>query len=227
MSFCGNCGKQLADGARFCPGCGTKIVSLEKPAASPAAPPAAQQGGAYGAGQNAPQQSPASFPPPPGIGGQQQPGFGGGQQQPGYGGGQQPPYPYQPPYGGGGALQPEDLRAMLLTYQGRLNRKPYILYSVGIWFLMLILNVVADVLGDSRSSVALLVAFALYLAVLALCVPSVMLTIRRWHDLGKSGWFTLLSLIPVVNFFVEIYLWAAPGTAGPNAYGEDPLAYRG
>ena len=74
MSFCGNCGKQLADGARFCPGCGTKIVSLEKPAASPAAPPAAQQGGAYGAGQNAPQQSPASFPPPPGIGGQQQPG---------------------------------------------------------------------------------------------------------------------------------------------------------
>ena len=223
MSFCGNCGKQLADGARFCPGCGTKIVSLEKPAASPAA----QQGGAYGAGQNAPQQSPASFPPPPGIGGQQQPGFGGGQQQPGYGGGQQPPYPYQPPYGGGGAPQPEDLRAILLTYQGRLNRKPYILYSVGIWFLMLILNVVADVLGDSRSSVALLVAFALYLAVLALCVPSVMLTIRRWHDLGKSGWFTLLSLIPVVNFFVEIYLWAAPGTAGPNAYGEDPLTYRG
>ena len=218
MSFCGNCGKQLADGARFCPGCGTKIVSLEKPAASPAAPPAAQQGGAYGAGQNAPQQSPASFPPPPGIG---------GQQQPGYGGGQQPPYPYQPPYGGGGAPQPEDLRAILLTYQGRLNRKPYILYSVGIWFLMLILNVVADVLGDSRSSVALLVAFALYLAVLALCVPSVMLTIRRWHDLGKSGWFTLLSLIPVVNFFVEIYLWVAPGTAGPNAYGEDPLAYRG
>ncbi len=214
MSFCGNCGKQLADGARFCPGCGTKIVSLEKPAASPAA----QQGGAYGAGQNAPQQSPASFPPPPGIGGQQQPGFGGQQQQ---------PYPYQPPYGGGGTPQPEDLRAMLLTYQGRLNRKPYILYSVGIWFLMVILNVVADVLGDSRSSVALLVAFALYLAVLALCVPSVMLTIRRWHDLGKSGWFTLLSLIPAVNFFVEIYLWAAPGTAGPNAYGEDPLTYRG
>jgi len=213
MSFCGNCGKQLADGARFCPGCGTKIVSLEKPAASPAA----QQGGAYGAGQNAPQQSPASFPPP-GIG---------GQQQPGYGGGQQPPYPYQPPYGGGGAPQPEDLRAMLLTYQGRLNRKPYILYSIGIWFLMVVLNVVGDVLGDSRSSVALLVAFALYLAVLALCVPSVMLTIRRWHDLGKSGWFTLLSLIPVVNFFVEIYLWAAPGTAGPNAYGEDPLTYRG
>ena len=207
MSFCGNCGSQLDAGQKFCPNCGSKTVTLEKPAAPPAAPPAPQQGGAYGAQQ-------------------QPPVYGGGQQSPGYGGAPQSPPPYQPPYGGGGAPQPEDLRAMLLTYQGRLNRKPYILYSVGIWFLMLILNVVADVLGDSRSSVALLVAFALYLAVLALCVPSVMLTLRRWHDLGKSGWFTLLSLIPVVNFFVEIYLWAAPGTAGPNAYGEDPLTYR-
>ena len=112
-------------------------------------------------------------------------------------------------------------------WEGRLNRKPYILYSIGIWFLMLILNVVADVLGDSRSSVALLVAFALYLAVLALCVPSVMLTIRRWHDLGKSGWFSLLLLVPLVNFVVGLYLWVKKGDDGPNQYGEDPLAYRG
>ena len=208
MSFCGNCGSQLDAGQKFCPNCGSKTVSLEKPAASPAAPPAAQQGGAYGAQQ-------------------QPPVYGGGQQSPGYGGAPQSPPPYQPPYGGGGAPQPEDLRAMLLTYQGRLNRKPYILYSVGIWFLMLILNVVADVLGDSRSSVALLVAFALYLAVLALCVPSVMLTIRRWHDLGKSGWFSLLLLVPLVNFVVGLYLWVKKGDDGPNQYGEDPLAYRG
>ena len=117
MSFCGNCGSQLDAGQKFCPNCGSKTVTLEKPAAPPAAPPAPQQGGAYGA--------------------QQQP--------PVYGGAPQSPPPYQPPYGGGGAPQPEDLRAMLLTYQGRLNRKPYILYSVGIWFLMLILNVVAEI----------------------------------------------------------------------------------
>ena len=223
MSFCGNCGKQLADGARFCPGCGTKIVSLEKPAASPAA----QQGGAYGAGQNAPQQSPASFPPPPGIGGQQQPGFGGGQQQPGYGGGQQPPYPYQPPYGGGGAPQPEDLRAMLLTYQGRLNRKPYILRGLLVYVLVMIVNIVMGVLSESDSTALLLIAILLFPVILVGCVASIMLTIRRWHDLGQSGWFTLLGMIPFVNIFVAIYLCVKKGTDGPNAYGADPLAYRG
>ena len=227
MSFCGNCGKQLADGARFCPGCGTKIVSMEKPAASPAAPPAAQQGGAYGAGQNAPQQSPASFPPPPGIGGQQQPGFGGGQQQPGYGGGQPPPYPYQPPYGGGGAPQPEDLRAMLLTYQGRLNRKPYILRGLMVGITSSVLSNVMGVMAESSSLALNLVSLVLLVVVLALCVVSVMLMIRRWHDLGKSGWFSLLLLVPLVNFVVGLYLWVKKGDDGPNQYGEDPLAYRG
>ena len=35
--------------------------------------------------------------------------------------------------------------------------------------------------------------------------------IRRWHDLGKSGWFTLLMLIPLVNFLVLLYLLFASG----------------
>ena len=52
---------------------------------------------------------------------------------------------------------------------------------------------------------------------------SLTLIIRRWHDLGKSGWFTLLLLIPLLNFLVMLYLWFVRGTAGPNTYGEDPL----
>ncbi len=35
--------------------------------------------------------------------------------------------------------------------------------------------------------------------------------IRRCHDLGKSGWFILLLLIPFVGFFIALYLWFAPG----------------
>ena len=35
--------------------------------------------------------------------------------------------------------------------------------------------------------------------------------IRRWHDLGKSGWWTLLMLIPFVGFLVFLYLLFAPG----------------
>ena len=35
--------------------------------------------------------------------------------------------------------------------------------------------------------------------------------IRRWHDLGKSGWYTLLMFIPFVGFVTLLYLFFAPG----------------
>ena len=35
--------------------------------------------------------------------------------------------------------------------------------------------------------------------------------IRRWHDLGRSGWWTLLFLIPLVNFIVFLCLLFTPG----------------
>ena len=210
MSFCGNCGSQLDAGQKFCPNCGSKTVTLEKPAAPPAAPPAPQQGGAYGAQQ-------------------QPPVYGGGQQSPGYGGAPQSPPPYQPPYGGGGAPQPrsEGIREMFLTYHGRLNRKPYILRGLLVGITSSILSNVMGVMAESSSLALNLVSLVLLVVVLALCVVSVMLMIRRWHDLGKSGWFSLLLLVPLVNFVVGLYLWVKKGDDGPNPYGEDPLAYRG
>jgi len=86
---------------------------------------------------------------------------------------------------------------------------------------------VMGVMAESSSLALNLVSLVLLVVVLALCVVSVMLMIRRWHDLGKSGWFSLLLLVPLVNFVVGLYLWVKKGDDGPNQYGEDPLAYRG
>ncbi|MGU3538219.1 DUF805 domain-containing protein [Methylobacterium sp. A54F] len=52
-------------------------------------------------------------------------------------------------------------------------------------------------------------------------------TIKRWHDRGKSGWWIFISLAPVIGgawHFIETGF--LPGTPGPNAYGPDPLAAR-
>lgn len=46
--------------------------------------------------------------------------------------------------------------------------------------------------------------------------------VKRLHDLNKTGWLILLSLIPVVNFVFALYLLFADGTPGPNLYGKDP-----
>jgi uncharacterized membrane protein YhaH (DUF805 family) len=52
---------------------------------------------------------------------------------------------------------------------------------------------------------------------------NVMLIIRRLHDIGKSGWFTLLVFVPILGAIFSIALFFIPGQNGWNEYGADPL----
>jgi uncharacterized membrane protein YhaH (DUF805 family) len=61
-------------------------------------------------------------------------------------------------------------------------------------------------------------------------LPDIMLNIRRFHDLGQTGWlvlgFFLAGMIPVVGTVSGLanLLWfTQPGTRGPNEYGPDPF----
>lgn len=47
--------------------------------------------------------------------------------------------------------------------------------------------------------------------------------VKRLHDLGKSGWYALVVLIPFFNLLFILYLGFAPGNIGTNKYGEEPL----
>jgi len=60
---------------------------------------------------------------------------------------------------------------------------------------------------------------------LGLLIPSFAVSIRRLHDIGKSGWWLLLGMIPFVNFigiFVLLYFYVQDSQPGENAYGENP-----
>lgn len=53
---------------------------------------------------------------------------------------------------------------------------------------------------------------------------SIALQIKRWHDLDRSGWFTLLGFLPIVNLIYGVYVYCVKGTTGDNQFGKDPLA---
>ena len=57
---------------------------------------------------------------------------------------------------------------------------------------------------------------------LALLLPSLSVGARRLHDMGKSGWFQLIWLIPFIGWAVMIYWLVQPSVAGSNQYGEGP-----
>ena len=64
------------------------------------------------------------------------------------------------------------------------------------------------------------------IAALALIYPAIVLYAKRWHDRGKSGWWTLIGLVPIIGgLWMLIELGFLKGTDGDNQYGPDPLKY--
>jgi uncharacterized membrane protein YhaH (DUF805 family) len=100
------------------------------------------------------------------------------------------------------------LRDKYVDFNGRAGRPEFW------WFALFTL-----VLGLAFSLVGLDMIGAL--VNLALLLPSLAVGTRRLHDMGKSGWFQLVWLIPLVGWAVMIY-WLVQPSAPANEYGEGP-----
>jgi uncharacterized membrane protein YhaH (DUF805 family) len=57
---------------------------------------------------------------------------------------------------------------------------------------------------------------------LAMIVPSIAVAARRLHDTDRSGWWQLLSLIPLIGVIVLIVFLAQDSKPGENKYGPNP-----
>ena len=55
-------------------------------------------------------------------------------------------------------------------------------------------------------------------------VPSVAIAFRRWHDLGRSGAWVLLNLVPVIGSIVTLCFFMCKGDGFHNRYGADPYS---
>ncbi|QUL38217.1 DUF805 domain-containing protein [Erythrobacter sp. JK5] len=82
-------------------------------------------------------------------------------------------------------------------------------------------------IADSPLSMIFIGLYGLY--ALAALIPSIAVTVRRFHDRDMSGWwylgFIVMSLIPLIGIIASIALLVImflPGTAGPNRFGPDP-----
>ena len=62
------------------------------------------------------------------------------------------------------------------------------------------------------------------LIMLGLLIPSLAVSIRRLHDTNRSGWWQLVSLVPLVGGLVMLVLYLLSGTPGANRFGEPPAA---
>ncbi len=57
---------------------------------------------------------------------------------------------------------------------------------------------------------------------LAILLPHIGIAVRRLHDIGKSGWWYLIALIPIIGALILLFFFVTDSQAGENAYGANP-----
>lgn len=99
--------------------------------------------------------------------------------------------------------------------KGRIGRLRYLAYQMAYMFGLYAIVALAFVLGMQSDGFAMVAGIFVFVAYIALVVLYFMLTIQRCHDFDKTGWLSLLALIPLVGLI--FFFW--PGTLGGNTYG--------
>ncbi len=109
------------------------------------------------------------------------------------------------------------------TFSGRAARPEYWWWVLAIFLLSIVIQaidgaVVAPLLGFPRFGVNAGQPLSAVVS-LAILVPSIAVGVRRLHDSGRSGWWLLIGLIPVVGWLVLLYWLVQPTENGHNRYG--------
>lgn len=102
-----------------------------------------------------------------------------------------------------------------VNFSDRASRSEYWYWTLFV-FLVSIVTTIIDKQLDT-GIVSTIVTIATFL-------PGLAVSVRRLHDIDRSGWWLLISLIPLVGLIVLLVFNCTAGTAGPNKYGPDPLA---
>jgi len=103
------------------------------------------------------------------------------------------------------------------NFKGRARRSEYWYYSLISLFISIILAIFDYVLGATILNGDLGILRGLYS--LIVLIPGLAVTVRRLHDVGKSGWFFFIILIPLIGAIWLLILFFTEGEDETNAYG--------
>lgn len=103
------------------------------------------------------------------------------------------------------------------VFSGRTNRKPFWMFVLLNFLVSVAISIVANIIFSTE--VAQIVS---WLYALAILLPSLGIAARRLHDIGKSAWWLLIGLIPLVGAIVLIVFYCLDSQPETNAYGPNP-----
>ena len=114
-------------------------------------------------------------------------------------------------------------------FRGRARRTEYwmfalfnLIFSIGAALIDNLLHdtfTITDLYGDA---VPVFYGYVYITYTFAMIIPSLAVSVRRLHDIGKSGWMMLVSLIPFIGAIWLLVLFCSDSQPGSNKWGHNP-----
>jgi uncharacterized membrane protein YhaH (DUF805 family) len=107
-----------------------------------------------------------------------------------------------------------------VDFSGRARRSEYWFFALFTFLVSVVTSILDSIIGTDygNGSGGLLNT----VASLAFLLPGLAVGARRLHDTGKSGWWLLLALIPIIGWIALIVFFVQDSKPGDNQYGPNP-----
>lgn len=106
------------------------------------------------------------------------------------------------------------------VFSGRARRAEYWYFVLFNIIVAVVLSLIDTLLGTFNFMQGVGLLSGLY--ALAVLIPTLAVTVRRLHDIDRTGWWIFINLIPLIGFIVLLVFAVTDGTPGSNRYGPNP-----
>lgn len=111
--------------------------------------------------------------------------------------------------------------ARYASFGGRARRSEYWYFTLFHWLVILPAAVVSYLVMLAIPALAII----LYsIVIFGTLLPHLAVSVRRLHDVNRTGWWYLLGCVPLLGAIVLFVWFCTDGTRGPNRFGADPKA---
>lgn len=106
-------------------------------------------------------------------------------------------------------------------FSGRSRRKEYWFFVLFYLIIYLGLAFIDGAAGTYDAQVQIGLLSGIF--ALAMLIPGIAVTVRRLHDTGRSGWWILISFVPLIGAIVILVFTVLDSQPGANQYGPNPI----
>jgi len=106
------------------------------------------------------------------------------------------------------------------VFGGRARRKEYWYFVLFNIIVSMVLTAIDGVTGSLSPQAGIGLLSGIYS--LAVLIPSIAVSVRRLHDIDRSGWWLFIVLVPLIGAIILLVFAVQDSKPGANRFGENP-----